>query len=632
IQSKADWQERQKIVRDKLDELLLPHWEKTPLNPIVAETIDRSDFTVEKIIFESFPDYPVSAALFLPKNRTGSLPAILFCSGHSNEGFRSPVYQHMIINYVKKGFAVFAFDPVGQGERNQYFKEDGIKKYGPTHEHSYVGNQIFLSGITPAQFFVWDGIRAIDYLLSRPEIDPERIGVTGRSGGGTQSAYLMAVDDRIKAAAPECYLTSFSYLLASGGPQDAEQNIVNFLKAGLDLADLVEVRAPKPTLMVTTTRDIFSIQGARELYEEAKKAFNAYNEGENLQMVEDDAPHQSTKKNREATYAFFRKHLNNPGSSEDEEVEIFSEEELWVSQSGQLFNDGYHKNLFSVQEEVLKDDVPDDRNPLKLLLPKLIGFQESITWKPVFSGATQETGYTMEKYLLLLDNRYHMPVVWLKPKGKMASKLVIYLDDQGKAAHQDSTDVVFDFLRSGYEVVLADLSGYGEMFDKFGGDASIESVPLNIWYGGILTGRFPAGIRVGELSALQQFAVARNPDNLPVTLIGRGNAAIETLMAVNLGISSEKVILQDCIISAKSLRHAQEYPVKFMTSLTPTMIRNFDIPQLIKHSPVPVKVLNPVTLASQNSNLAQKIPGLDVEVFIANGFQATKDAFLSILK
>ena len=135
----------------------------------------------------------------------------------------------------------------------------------------YPGNQLFLTGIP--LIFIWDGIRAIDYLCSRPEIDTTRIGITGRSGGGTQTTYIAAFDSRIKAAAPECYVTSYEKLLMSRGPQDAEQNFAGGIAAGLDISDLLISFAPKPMLLVTTTRDIFSIQGARDAFKDAKQAY-----------------------------------------------------------------------------------------------------------------------------------------------------------------------------------------------------------------------------------------------------------------------------------------------------------------------------------------------------------------------
>src|SRR5690606_16564202 len=152
------------------------------------------------------------------------------------------------------------------------------------------------------------GIRAVDYLLSRKEVDVNRIGITGRSGGGTQSAYIAAFDERIKAVAPECYITSFKRLLESIGPQDAEQNLPGGLSLGIDHGDLLMVRAPKPALMITTTGDFFSIQGARETAVEVSRMYKAFNAGDNFGMCEDDAGHAPTTKNREALYEFFQKH------------------------------------------------------------------------------------------------------------------------------------------------------------------------------------------------------------------------------------------------------------------------------------------------------------------------------------
>ena len=189
---------------------------------------------------------------------------------------------------------------------------------GPTTEHSYPGTQAFITGSSQARYMIWDGIRAVDYLLTRKEVDPERIGITGRSGGGTQSAYIAAMDDRIYAAAPECYITTFTRLLQTMGNQDAEQNLFNEISRGIDHGDLLAVRAPRPALMITTTRDIFSIQGAMETEKEVSLIYKAYGRASDFGRAEDDTSHASTRKNREAMYAFFQKHLKNPGSPKDE--------------------------------------------------------------------------------------------------------------------------------------------------------------------------------------------------------------------------------------------------------------------------------------------------------------------------
>ncbi|MBN1183854.1 MAG: acetylxylan esterase [Bacteroidales bacterium] len=160
----------------------------------------------------------------------------------------------------RKGFIVFAFDPVAQGERLEYYDpETGKDIVGdPDIVHSYSGAQAFITGSLQARYMIWDGIRAVDYLLTRKEVDPARIGITGRSGGGTQSSQIAALDDRILAAAPD--------------------GIVR----GIDHADLLLVRAPKPTLIIATTGDYFSIQGFRETAEEVSGIYKAYDKEDNF--------------------------------------------------------------------------------------------------------------------------------------------------------------------------------------------------------------------------------------------------------------------------------------------------------------------------------------------------------------
>src|SRR5690606_21629623 len=181
LNSVQDWKDRQQHVRQTFEHILGTFPEKTPLNAVVTDVIEREDVTVDKVYFESLPGYVVTGAFFRPSGASSKLPVLIYCSGHSDQGFRSDVYQHVILNYVKKGFAVFAFDPIGQGERKQYQQDAVHKGLGPTQEHSYPGSLSFLLGRSPAYYFIWDGIRAIDYVCSRPEVDTTRIGITGRS-------------------------------------------------------------------------------------------------------------------------------------------------------------------------------------------------------------------------------------------------------------------------------------------------------------------------------------------------------------------------------------------------------------------------------------------------------------------
>jgi hypothetical protein len=162
LRTREDWEKRQQLVRGILMNIVGPFPEKTPLNARVTGTIRKEGYRMEKVIYESMPGFPVTGMLYVPNGGRGRRPAILYVSGHYQNAFRSEPYQVMILNLVKKGFIVFAIDPVSQGERIQIYDPETAESFiGPTtREHSYLGHQCFISGSSLAKYFVWDGIRA----------------------------------------------------------------------------------------------------------------------------------------------------------------------------------------------------------------------------------------------------------------------------------------------------------------------------------------------------------------------------------------------------------------------------------------------------------------------------------------
>ena len=603
LDTREKWLTRQQEVKKKLDCMACHFAEKKPLNPVITGNRKGDGFSVELLHFESMPGYKVTAAFFLPEGKRKNLPAILYCSGHSELGFRSEVYQHVIINLVKKGFAVFAFDPVGQGERLQYFDPNlGKFIYSPTHEHSYPGAQLFIQGLSAAAYFTWDGIRAVDYLISRPEIDPQRIGITGRSGGGTQAAYIAAFDDRIKVAAPENYITSFEYLLKSGGPQDAEQNFYHGLKEGIDQADLLEVRAPKPTLMITTTRDIFSIQGARETYQETKKAFDAFGFSENIQMVEDDADHQSTRKNREAMYAFFQQHLQLPGSPKDIEVTIFPPEELNVTSTGQLSTSIGSSFLFDInkakateQASKLKDRRENDPtflDGLKGTVKNINGFNEDLdSGKLIFSGRTDCDSYYLNNYVIELQNERVLPFCLLTPK-KNFTKAVLYLDntDQPKNA-----GIPLLLASAGITVIIPELPGYGELGPGyFKGDANFNNTSYNQWFIGILNGKSTVAIHAEAIEKILHHCMNLWSDKeIEITGYSSGPMNSVLLHAATFGILFNAFLFVDPLASYESIVMNHNYDPSLIPFTVAGSLPHYDLTDLASSfAPHKIMMLN----------------------------------------
>jgi cephalosporin-C deacetylase-like acetyl esterase len=317
ITTRAQAEARQREVRAKILTLIGGLPEKTPLNARSLDTTQADGFRIEKILFDSQPNFPVTALLYLPDPKPGAqpqkLPAIVIAPGHGATGKASD--YGFASTFARNGFAVLSYDPIGQGERLQYPDPDHPGQSlatRPTGEHGEAGLQPTLLGDAVARYFAWDGIRAVDYLISRPEIDPNRIGAFGCSGGGAMTALLGALDPRIKAVGTACYLTSFDTLLPAIGPQDAEQSTPNFIASGLDFPDWVELAAPRPYAIIATTADMFPFAGAQKTEAEARRFYGLFNADADLEFLTGPGGHGNLRPIQPRIVSFFLKHLQ-PG-------------------------------------------------------------------------------------------------------------------------------------------------------------------------------------------------------------------------------------------------------------------------------------------------------------------------------
>lgn len=594
ISSREGWMERQSFIRRELNDIIGPFPEKTPLNARIIRVIDKKDYRIEHIVFESQPGFYVTSSLFVPSGiKKGTrAPAIIYCSGHSEEGYRSAVYMHVILNLVSKGFVVFAFDPVGQGERLEYFdpQTGKSKAGGPTNEHSYPGAQAFISGSSQAYYMIWDGIRAVDYLISRKEVDPSRIGITGRSGGGTQSAYIAAYDDRIYAAAPENYITNYARLLQTIGPQDAEQNLFNLIARGLDHPDLLIVRAPKPTLMITTSSDMFSIQGAMETEREVSEVYRIFEKSGNFKRIEDDAGHASTRKNREAMYAFFMNNLSNPGDASDKDFEIPSPEELKVTPTGQISTSYRTQTVFLLnrersekENEMLQKrrDMPDEFSAAAVNSAEMLSgyIMPSVVEDPVFTGRIVRNGYVVEKYFVRGEGNYVIPFLLFKPDNE-GKRYLIYLHPSGKSKEASEGGEIERFVKKGFTVIAPDLPGTGELQpDNFRGDAYFDGVSHNIWYASMLIGRSITGVQAGDVARFILLIKKRNRD-ATITGFARGALSPVLLHAAAFTKSFSSVILIEPFCSYRSIVMNRFYNHSYIPSSVPGALTGYDLPDL----------------------------------------------------
>jgi len=626
IKSPKDWQDRKNQLKEKLLLGLGGLPEKTALNSQVLGKIDRETFHVEKILYESLPGFYVSASLFIPRQRQNPAPAIIYCSGHALEAFRSETYQHIIINLVKKGFVVLAFDPIGQGERLAYLEEGApFSIKGNTREHSYSGIQSMMIGHSLARYMVHDGMRAVDYLLSRPEVDGKRIGITGRSGGGTQSALIAAADERILAAAPENYITSFLRIWESIGPQDAEQNLLSSHKLGIDHADLLSIRAPKPALVLTTSRDFFSIQGAKESFQEVKNLYKMLGKAEHLYFAQDDHQHGSTPSNREAMYRFFQKELNLPGNPKDEESQIFTPEELSISPKGNVFTLDGSKDIFALNHRFYtpkhkkvwkhKQAVKED-----ILSIASISNQKK-NYSEVYTGRHTSGDYVIEKYFLeFSDGHYPLPYFAIYNPQKPPKEIILYLSTSGKPANLEKGSELEELLQKGYLIIAADMLNTGELANAYKGDSHLSNVSYNLIFGSSLIGKSLPALQAEDMLSLLEHLSEKY--KIDLSAMAEEELGVSLLHAALVDDRIKTLILKHPLLSWENMLYTKNYLPKWAYAVIPGALTHYDLPDLMSWIPSQKLIVwNPVRADGQAASLEdiKKVYSKAIESYTQKG-------------
>lgn len=571
LKTRNDWVGRQQRVKNKLMEIVGPFPEKTPLKPRITGIIKKNGYKIEKIIYESMPGFYVTACLFIPDGIKGKAPAILNVIGHEQESFRAELDQVIILNLVKKGIIVLAIDPLGQGEHVQYFDPQlKVSSIGySVIEHCYFGNQCFLSGSSPARYFTWDGIRAIDYLVTRKEVDSERIGVTGFSGGGTVTSYLGAFDDRVKVAVPCSWSTASRRQLETKGAQDAEAEFIHGVAKGITFEDLVEVRAPKPTLMTFVSRDEYlSLQGAREAYAEASRVYDVFDKKENLELVEDDSKHWLTPKIRLAIYTFFMKHFTISGDPSEQDVEILSAEELKVTPTGQISTSFGGKMVFDVNKEeteklienllLSRKDIEKHLNRVPLKAKEISGYATPVSdgKEPFINGRYQREGYSVGKYALGGEVDYAIPILLFIPDDTIEKHpAVVYLHPTGKITEANPGGEIEKLVKKGYIVAAADVLGVGET-------KNTAARGLADGYTGVLIGRSVVGIQAGDIvSVVNYLKGRRDVDPGKVGAVGIDGMCLPLIHAAAFDPSINSIVLIGSPVSYRSIAMNRFYKI-----------------------------------------------------------------------
>ncbi|MDX2032189.1 MAG: acetylxylan esterase [Blastocatellia bacterium] len=614
IASPEDVARRRSEVRAKILASIGGLPEKTPLNARVVGTIERDEYRIEKLIFESQPRFFVTANLYLPTRGRGPYPGILVPLGHEPAPKAYPDAQHLLIGLAQRGFAALAWDPIGQGERIQIYDpdlEESKVLRSPT-EHAVVGMQCTVVGDNLARYMIQDGIRALDYLLTRPEIDPARIGCTGNSGGGNLTAYLAALDDRIHAAAPSCWLTSWDGLLGTIGPQDSEQTLFPFIAEGIDYPDFIYAVAPKPYLILGATRDFFSINGTRETYTEAKRIYDTLAAPEKLSMVEADDYHGYSAPRRLAAYRWFERWFK--GSEEvrsesrpESGIELSTDQELRCTETGQVTTSLNSETVFSLNQkraEQLRSQMRPQpgrsefpafqaeirnrvRQSLNLTLP-----QNPVPVKSY--GHFDHPGHRIEKLVYESEPGIFIPSLLYLPKTTETKRpAILYVHGRGKAA--GSADLN-ELVAAGFVVLSIDVRGAGETMVI----ESQQSNDTRPYFGdfdstmiALLLGKPLVGMRAADIiRGLDLLQSRAEVDPGRIYGFGKDDGAPPMLYAATLDERIRKIAIEGMLVSYQSITTHRIHRQVF-EHIVDGALKSYDFPDLAAAlAPRPTWIVN----------------------------------------
>ncbi len=459
----------EKMRKDFIDAMGgLPYDPSLPLNARITGVIEEEGFKIEKVIFQSRPNVYVTANMYIPEKRKDPCGTVLFQLGHAAEGKAYPVYQRVARSLVSAGLIVFAMDPIGQGERLDYYEpEINGTMIGPcVPSHQYAGEQCVLAGDNIARYFIADGMRAVDYLLTRPEVDKDKIGATGNSGGGLATCCSMVCDPRIAAAAPGTFVTSRREYYSAGRGPDSEQIWLGATKRGFDHHETLICFAPKPAMILAVDSDILPIEGTHESYQAAKPFWEMYGKGEQFHLVVDKALHAYTIELAAQASEFFAEVLNGEKrKAATTDIKILSEKELWCTKQGQVkleFEDA--KFIFDENRERLLNSEKPEMSAKEFLRQKIDGERVRNEVRIRNFDKIVENGLVISPMLWFTHGQIpNFAFLFSHYKNRTDDEIVICLWDKGTDNIEEHINKIRKICFGGKRALVLDITGIGKM-------------------------------------------------------------------------------------------------------------------------------------------------------------------------
>ncbi|HEX2184534.1 MAG TPA: acetylxylan esterase, partial [Chloroflexota bacterium] len=479
--SAADWQAHVARTRAAFEAALGPLPERTPLRVTTAGTLERRGYVVQKLLVETQPGFVATANLYLPARLTGKAPAVLHPVGHWQHSKAQDVEQARLVGLARKGYVGLIWDPLGQGERFQYLDQTtGLPWDAPsTQQHAAVCNPAMLVGSTVIATMLWDGVRLLDYLLSRPEVDAQRIGCTGVSGGGTYTMFLGAFDRRIRATVPVCSTSSLERKHRNGQIGEPCQDPIRAYPDMLDMADLLLAHAPAALRIIGTRYDFFPLAGLRDAFLDVQAGYEGLGLGERVDLQVVDAHHDYNREQRELMYAWFNRWLEHDAPVEEEPFTPEAPPTLWCTPTGQCLTAGVGRTAPDLVRELAQRLIPPPA-PLATTADaererrRVLGAAGRVLGPlPPLNGAPPQAleaasvgGLRVERLILEARMDVGLPALLFPPARDAAdggaTAVAVLLDDRGKAPWSRRDGLAAALATAGLWVLAVDLRGWGE--------------------------------------------------------------------------------------------------------------------------------------------------------------------------
>ena len=596
ISTKDEARKYVESVRAKIRKSFGPEPEKTPLNARVTGVVERDGYRIEKVIFESRPGFPVTANLYLPGRIAGKLPGIIGTCGHSLNGKAAEAYQSFSQGLAKLGFACLIYDPIGQGERSQYVDEKlkSTVRMG-TGQHLHGGNQQYLVGEFFGAWRAWDGVRALDYLLSRDEIDEQRVGVTGNSGGGTMTTWLCGVERRWKMAAPSCFVTSFLNNFQNELPADTEQCPPKALALGLDHEDFLAAMAPHPVIILAKERDYFDVRGAEGAYGRLRDLYKKLGVEENAGLFVGPTEHGFSEENRLAMYQWFAQSSGFGEVVKEPGLTIEEDETLWCTPNGHVAELDGAKSIFDFTKEhsqrLREARKPVSSRQLRRVVRAVLKFPKKKASVPEYQiyRYLGSRGYPSKSAVAYSVNTEPgvSAIVYRLTEGRWQSrppqagaKAILYVSHLSSDAELREEPLIKELIEEnqGVPFFTCDVRGIGESLPGTGSPNSFHSAYGNDYFyaaHSLMLDRPYLGQKLYDVIRVLEWLESLG--HTEVHLVGNGFGALPATFAALFAENVKRVTLKNALTSYSDVAETEHYELP-LSAMLPDVLKHFDLP------------------------------------------------------